>query len=53
MKSIPQHLAEKEVDAPVKPYTAINAYHFKFDDIAKFQNGLFFFFVRIAGLHRN
>lgn len=32
-KTIPQYLATKEENATFKPYTAINAYHFKFDDL--------------------
>ncbi len=32
--SIQQYLAHKEADVTIHPYTAINAYHFNFDDIA-------------------
>lgn len=33
-KSIPQYLAEEEKGAVERPFTAINAYHFKYEDIA-------------------
>ncbi len=33
-KSIPQYLADEDKSAAILPYSAINTYHFKYDDIA-------------------